>query len=102
MKIIRHTLWATTLLLAVSSNVSAGKLKAVIVEENGGSIGKVNWVVINEHNFIPVLEGEGRSINANLDPGLYIVSVDGDTQGRESVKIDKGIKSIKISTRKFY
>lgn len=102
MKIIRHTLWATTLLLAVSGNVSAGKLKAVIVEENGGSIGKVNWVVINEQNFVPVLEGKGRSINATLDPGLYIVSVDGDTQGRESVKIDKGTKSIKISTRKFY
>ena len=93
---------AFLLYLAILSTAHAGELKATIVEENGGVIGEINWVVISEQDFSPVLEGEGGSINAKLDPGLYIVSIDGDTQGRKSVKIDQGIKSIKISTRKFY
>lgn len=121
MKIIRQAL-RTTLLSLLKSKVSilqriifscllgsiaistthAGELKAIIVEENGGAIGKINWVVLSERDFSPVLEGKGGSIRAKLDPGLYIVSVDGDTQGRKSVKIDNGVKSIKISTRKFY
>ena len=102
MKIIRQILGGVLLLSSVIGSAHAGELKAIIVEENGGSIGKINWVVLSEQDFTPVLEGEGRSIHAKLDPGLYIVSVDGDTQGRRSVKIDKGVKSIKVSTRKFY
>lgn len=102
MKALKQTTSASILFFSVFGTVNAGTLKATIVEENGGSIGKINWVVLDEQNFAPVLEGEGSSINASLDPGSYIVSVDGDTQGREAVKIDKGTKSIKISTRKFY
>lgn len=102
MKIIRQMLGGSILAFFAMGTAYAGELKATIVEENGGSTGKINWVVINEQDFSPVLQGEGRSIHAKLDPGLYIVSVDGDTQGRKSVKIDKGIKSIKVSTRKFY
>ena len=88
--------------LTAVSVANAGELKATIVEENGGAIGEINWVVLSEKDFSPVLEGKGGSINAKLDPGLYIVSVDGDTQGRTSIKIDKGIKLVKICTRKFY
>ncbi len=102
MKIIRQISVATLLLCSAFSGAHAGELKATIVEENGGSIGKINWVVLSERDFTPVLAGEGNSIRAKLDPGLYIVSVDGDTQGRTSVQIDKGSKSIKVSTRKFY
>ncbi len=102
MKIIRRMLGTTSLLFAVLSGVHAGELKVTIVEENGGAIGKINWVVLNEQNFTPVLEGEGSSIYAKLKPGLYIVSVDGDTQGRKSVQIDKEGTAIKVSTRKFY
>ena len=103
MKISRKILGATLVLyLAVFNTAHAGELKATIVEENGGAIGEINWVVLSEQNFLPVLEGKGSFILAKLDPGLYIVSVDGDTQGRKSVKIDKGTKSVKISTRKFY
>lgn len=90
------------LLSSFIGSAHAGELKAIIVEENGGSTGKINWVVINEQDFSPVLAGKGSSIQAELEPGLYLVSVDGDTQGRKSVKIDKGTKSIKVSTRKFY
>ncbi len=90
------------LCLMIFSTVKAGELKATIVEENGGAIGKIHWVILCERDFSPVLEGEGNSIQAKLEPGLYIVSVYGDTQGRQSVKIDQGSKSIKISTRKFY
>ena len=88
--------------LTAVSVANAGELKATIVEENGGAIGEINWVVLSEKDFSPVLEGKGGSIHAKLDPGLYIVSVDGDTQGRTSIKIDKGIKLVKICTRKFY
>lgn len=103
MKIIRQALGTTLLLgLTAFSAAHAGELKATIVEENGGSIGKINWVVLSERDFAPVLQGQGSSIRAKLDPGRYIVSVDGDTQGRTSVKIEKGTKLVKISTRKFY
>ena len=102
MKNITKVLSAATLLISVSGTANAGLLNATIVEENGGSIGVVTWTVIDEKGFIPVLEGKGGHIKADLDPGRYIVSVDGDTQGREAVKIEKGVKSIKISTRKFY
>lgn len=103
MKIAKQTLGTALLLcLMVAGIVDAGELKATIVEENGGDIGEINWVVLSERDFSPVLEGQGNSIRAKLDPGLYIVSIDGDTQGRTSVKIDKGIKLVKISTRKFY
>ena len=100
--ILWRVAFACSLGLFAVSTAYAGELKATIVEENGGAIGKINWVVMSERNFSPVLEGQGSSIRAKLDPGLYIVSVDGDTQGRTSVKIDKGIKLVKISTRKFY
>ena len=103
MKIIRQILGTTLLLgLAAFSTAHAGELKATIVEENGGAIGNINWVVLSEKDFSPVLEGVGSHIRAKLDPGLYIVSVDGDTQGRTSVKIDQGTKLVKICTRKFY
>ena len=101
-KVLSHVFGGILLVSSVIGSAHAGELKAIIVEENGGSIGKINWVVLSERDFTPVLEGEGRSIHARLDPGLYIVSVDGDTQGRRSVKIDKGVKSIKVRTRKFY
>ncbi|MGB0845454.1 MAG: hypothetical protein ACPGSM_01970 [Thiolinea sp.] len=102
MTTIKKILLTTTLLFSAQGVANAGILKATIVEENGGSTGEITWTVLSEQGFVPVLEGKGSSISANLDPGRYIVSVDGDTQGREAVQIDKGIKSIKISTRKFY
>ena len=99
---LRSLVLSCLLGLTAVSVANAGELKATIVEENGGAIGEINWVVLSEKDFSPVLEGKGGSIHAKLDPGLYIVSVDGDTQGRTSIKIDKGIKLVKICTRKFY
>ena len=102
MKKSRQVLLSATLFFSVAGLVSAGVLKATIVEENGGATGSITWTVLDEKDFMPVLEGKGRFISARLAPGRYIVSVDGDTQGRASVKIENGVKSIKVSTRKFY
>lgn len=102
MKKFNKILLSTTLFFSVIGSVNAGVLKATIVEENGGKTGNITWTVVDERGFLPVLEGKGAFISANLSPGRYIVSVDGDTQGRESVSIDQGVKLIKVSTRKFY
>ena len=102
MKKIHYILAAVSTCYCLATNLQAGSLHATIVEENSGATGRVNWTILDERGFVPVGNGVGQQIRIQLKPGRYIISVDGDTQGRESVSIGKGHQSIQVKTRKFY
>ncbi|MEZ5477457.1 MAG: hypothetical protein R3E95_08225 [Thiolinea sp.] len=96
------TLLMLSLLWLPASAAQAAMLHGVIVEENDGPIGRITWTILNEDGFVPVREGKGQQIRTSLNPGRYIISVDGDTQGRESIEMGASHQFIRILTRRFY